>query len=44
MFRDSFNSFQDHIDSVKDKENEIDFDVTDDSLDVNNSTHTTQVM
>merc|ERR1712112_156674 len=37
IFRDSFNSFQDHIDSVKDKENEIDFDV-------NNSTHTTKVL
>jgi len=44
IFQDSFNRFQDHIDSVKEKENEIDFDVNDEGLDINNSTHTTKVL
>ena len=44
---DSFKSVQDHIDGVRDRENEVGLDVPDfideDEPDVNNSTHTTQV-
>merc|ERR1712072_546809 len=45
---DSFKSVQDHIDGVRDRENEVGLDVPDfideDEPDVNNSTHTTQVL
>jgi len=46
VFRDSFDSVQDHIDSVRDRENEVFDDSIDDdeALDVNNSTHTTKVL
>eukprot|EP00088_Acartia_fossae_P031723 TRINITY_DN32539_c0_g1_i1.p1 TRINITY_DN32539_c0_g1~~TRINITY_DN32539_c0_g1_i1.p1 ORF type:complete len:240 (+),score=64.39 TRINITY_DN32539_c0_g1_i1:152-871(+) len=46
IFQDSFDSVQDHIDSVRDKENEVFDDSTadDEALDVNNSTHTTKVL
>ena len=44
---DSLQSAQDHIDGVRDRENEVGLDVPDlideDEPDMNNSTHTTQV-
>ena len=47
VLHDSFKSVQDHIDGVRDRENEVGLDVPDfideDEPDVNNSTHTTQV-
>ena len=43
FFKDSFDDVQDHINTVKDRENEIDFDPKEDGLDVNNSTHTRKV-
>ena len=43
FFKDSFDDVQDHINTVKDRENEIDFDPNDDGLDINNSTHTRKV-
>merc|ERR1711994_1040081 len=44
FFKDSFDDVQDHINTVKDRENEIDFDPKDDGLDINNSTHTRKVL
>merc|ERR1712227_12912 len=44
FFKDSFDDVQDHIDTVRDRQNEIDFDPEEDGLDINNSTHTTQVL
>merc|ERR1711879_940457 len=44
FFKDSFDNVQDHINTVKDRENEIDFDPKDDGLDINNSTHTRKVL
>ena len=43
FFKDSFDDVQDHINTVKDRENEIDFDPKDDGLNINNSTHTRKV-
>jgi len=43
FFKDSFDDVQDHINTVKDRENEIDFDPQEDGLDINNSTHTRKV-
>lgn len=47
VFDDSFRSVRDHIDGVRDRENEVGLDFPDfidnDEPDVNNSTHTTQV-
>ena len=43
FFKDSFDDVQDHINTVKDRENEIDFDPNEDGLDINNSTHTRKV-
>ena len=43
---DSFRSVRDHIDGVRDRENEVGLDIPEfdnDEPDVNNSTHTTQV-
>merc|ERR1711874_195624 len=40
FFKDSFDDVQDHINTVKDRENEIDFDPKEDGLNINNSTHT----
>merc|ERR1711992_183421 len=44
FFKDSFDDVQDHVNTVKDRENEIDFDPKEDGLDVNNSTHTRKVL
>merc|ERR1712141_478236 len=44
FFKDSFDDVQDHINTVKDRENEIDFDPQEDGLDINNSTHTRKVL
>merc|ERR1712102_274670 len=44
FFKDSFDDVQDHIDTVRDRQNEIDFDPEEDGLDINNSTHTTKVL
>merc|ERR1712048_1320797 len=44
FFKDSFDDVQDHINTVKDRENEIDFDPNEDGLDINNSTHTRKVL
>jgi len=47
VFKDSFDNVQDHINSVRDRENEVDLDgALDDNevLDVNNSTFTTKVL
>merc|ERR1712115_375536 len=44
FFKDSFDDVQDHIDTVRDKQNEIDFDASEDGLAINNSTHTTKVL
>merc|ERR1712141_628901 len=44
FFKDSFDDVQDHIDTVQDRENEIDFDPQEDGLDINNSTHTRKVL
>merc|ERR1712045_850630 len=44
FFKDSFDHVQDHINTVRDRENEIDFDPKEDGLDINNSTHTTKVL
>merc|ERR1712061_507860 len=44
FFKDSFDDVQDHINTVKDRENEIDFDPKEDGLDINNSTHTRKVL
>ena len=43
FFKDSFDDVQDHINTVKDRENEIDFDPKEDGLEINNSTHTRKV-
>ena len=43
FFKDSFDDVQDHIDTVRDRQNEIDFDPEEDGLDINNSTHTSKV-
>merc|ERR1711874_554193 len=43
FFKDSFDDVQDHINTVKDHENEIDFDPKEDGLNINNSTHTRKV-
>ena len=43
FFKDSFDDVQEHINTVQDRENEIDFDPKEDGLDVNNSTHTRKV-
>ena len=45
VFDDSFRSVRDHIDGVRDRENEVGLDIPEftDEPDVNNSTHTTQV-
>jgi len=44
FFKDSFDDVQDHINTVKDRENEIDFDPKEDGLNINNSTHTRKVL
>merc|ERR1712141_242269 len=44
FFKDSFDDVQDHINTVKDRENEIDFDPKEDGLEINNSTHTRKVL
>merc|ERR1712115_215052 len=44
FFKDSFDDVQDHIDTVRDRQNEIDFDPEEDGLDINNSTHTSKVL
>jgi len=45
VFKDSFDNVQDHINNVRDRENEVDLDsATDEGLDVNNSTFTTKVL
>merc|ERR1712020_430877 len=44
FFKDSFDDVQDHINTVKDRENEIDFDPEEDGLNINNSTHTRKVL
>merc|ERR1712020_578429 len=44
FFNDSFDDVQDHINTVKDRENEIDFDPKEDGLEINNSTHTRKVL
>merc|ERR1711992_423950 len=44
FFKDSFDDVQDHINTVKDRENEIDFDPQEDGLNINNSTHTRKVL
>merc|ERR1712020_697595 len=44
FFKDSFDDVQDHINTVRDRENEIDFDPKEDGLAINNSTHTTKVL
>ena len=45
---DSFRSVKDHIDGVRDRENEVDLDLpdfdNDEEFDVRNSTHNTQVV
>lgn len=44
---DSFRSVRDHIDGVRDRENEVGLDIPEfdnDEPDVNNSTHTTQIL
>jgi len=43
VFKDSFDNVQDHINNVRDRENEVDLDI-DEGLDVNNSTFTTKVL
>ena len=43
FFKESFDDVQDHINTVKDRQNEIDFDPKEDGLDINNSTHTRKV-
>ena len=43
FFKESFDDVQDHINTVKDRENEIDFDPKEDGLEINNSTHTRKV-
>ena len=43
FFKNSFKDVQDHINTVRDKQNEIDFDASEDGLAINNSTHTTKV-
>ena len=43
FFKDSFDDVQEHINTVQDRENEIDFDPQEDGLDINNSTHTRKV-
>jgi len=44
FFKDSFDDVQDHINTVKDRENEIDIDPKDDGLNINNSTHSRKVL
>merc|ERR1712020_738475 len=44
FFKDSFDDVQEHINTVQDRENEIDFDPQEDGLDINNSTHTRKVL
>merc|ERR1711979_7717 len=44
FFKESFDDVQDHINTVQDRENEIDFDPQEDGLDINNSTHTRKVL
>merc|ERR1739844_679578 len=44
FFKESFDDVQDHINTVKDRENEIDFDPKEDGLEINNSTHTRKVL
>merc|ERR1712083_310637 len=44
FFKESFDDVQDHINTVKDRENEIDFDPNEDGLNINNSTHTRKVL
>jgi len=45
IFKDSFDNVQDHINNVRDRENEVDLDgALDEVLDVNNSTFTTKVL
>jgi len=44
FFKNSFKDVQDHINTVRDKQNEIDFDASEDGLAINNSTHTTKVL
>ena len=43
LLQGSFNGITEHVDAARDRENEIDFDASDDGLDVNDSTHTTKV-
>jgi len=40
---DNIKGIQDHVNSVRDRQNEIDGEVDTDGLDVNNSTHTVEV-
>jgi len=45
LLQDTFTDVQDHIDSVRDRENEIDFiEGEDDSFEINNSTHIQKVL
>merc|ERR1711931_479400 len=44
FFKHSFDDVEEHLNTVRDKQNEIDFDPKEDGLDINNSTHTSKVL
>ena len=43
VWEESVASVEDHVAKARDKQNEVDIAETEEGLDVNNSTHTTQV-
>lgn len=44
FFQDSLAGARDHMDTVRDRENELDFDGSFDGLDINNSNHSEKVL
>merc|ERR1712215_213951 len=44
LLQDTFTDVQDHIDDVKNRENEVDFVEGEDGFNINNSTHTKKVL
>merc|ERR1712215_129466 len=44
LLQDTFTDVQDHIDDVKNRENEVDFVEGEDGFDINNSTHIQKVL
>merc|ERR1712215_653384 len=44
LLQDTFTNVRDHIDDVKNRENEVDFVESEDGFDINNSTHTQKVL